>query len=837
MPDRPLTDPRLAECSSSNLDAAQFKPRLFRLLQSLRLDVSYDSARGNSLFYRDENGQAVEILDFVGGYGSLLLGHSHPDLVGEAVRLLTEGRPVHVQGSVRRYAPRLVAELSRRAGGEYRAVFANSGTEAVEAAMKHALLETGGHTFIALEGGFHGKTLGALQLTSNPDHREGFEWPGLRVVRVPVNDSGALEAAFANRPHLAGFVFEPIQGEGGVRPVDAHFAQRAAALCAERGIPLIADECQTGVGRTGAFLGCEGLGVRPDYIILSKALGGGLAKISALLVTRKRYRDEFDLRHTSTYADDDFSCAIALKTLEILDGSALSQVSQIGERILFELRALRTRFPDVIADVRGRGLMIGIEFQRLSTSPSLTLRSLSAQEDIGFVLMGYLWHAHRIRVAPTLSDRWTLRLQPSVLTTAAEIGPLREALEDVCQRLRDQDAVGLVRFMAAPGPFVSSPHPREDGTVFAYNAPAFREQAQRRPRRKVAWLCHLVDNRDLVSLEPAFAEWSPAARERYLNRALSRAVPMVMPGTEIRSKTGDQVWLCPIALPFTSAWARRQLELGYTVAAGEFVQKGVDLASQLGCEVVALGQYTSILTRNGTRENGHGLAITTGNSCALLLAIQALARAQQQRGRRPADGVLAVIGAAGNIGRAAAEILAPGYHETILIGRSTPGSIRRLKELARHLPRTRVGASLRDAERADAVLVATNAVDTPLRSEHLRLEAIVCDVSVPAALAPEIDDQRSDLMILKGGIASLPNGEDLGLPGFPLPTGQTYGCMAEGLLLGLEGTAGSAFTGAITATHLRQLDAMARKHGFALAAVNAHSMLDSEFMEVNRAGA
>lgn len=139
--------------------------------------------------------------------------------------------------------------------------------------MKHAMLETGGRTFLCLDRAFHGKTLGAIQLTGNDEYRAGLELPGLSVVRVRANDMASLEAAFAQSADLAGFIFEPIQAEGGVRPVDPAFAQRAAELCKQRGVPLIADECQTGMGRTGTFLACESLGVQPDYIILSKALG------------------------------------------------------------------------------------------------------------------------------------------------------------------------------------------------------------------------------------------------------------------------------------------------------------------------------------------------------------------------------------------------------------------------------------------------------------------------------------------------------------------------------------------------------------------------------------
>ena len=159
------------------------KPQLCQLLDLLRVGVVFERAQGDYLYHR-RNGEEIGVLDLVGGYGSLLLGHHHPVLVAEAQRLLAEGRPIHSQGSRHDLAGRLARELSRRAGGDYRVVFANSGAEAVEAAMKHAILETGSRTFIALQKGFHGKTIGAVQLTASQDYREPFEISGLTVHRV-----------------------------------------------------------------------------------------------------------------------------------------------------------------------------------------------------------------------------------------------------------------------------------------------------------------------------------------------------------------------------------------------------------------------------------------------------------------------------------------------------------------------------------------------------------------------------------------------------------------------------------------------------------------------------
>ena len=200
------------------------------------------------------------------------------------------------------------------------------------------------------------------------------------------------------------------------------------------------------MGRTGQFLASEALGVSPDYIMLSKALGGGLAKISATLIRRDRHIDKFDVLHTSTYAEDDYSSAIALKTLELLDEAALAECRRKAGRLLRGLRQLMAAYPDIIVDVRGRGLMIGVEFRRMLDNPKFMLRLLTTQDDLVFVLVGYLFNMHRIRVAPTLSDPQTIRLEPSLLIDDREIDRFVAALEDVCDKLRRHDVIGLTRY-------------------------------------------------------------------------------------------------------------------------------------------------------------------------------------------------------------------------------------------------------------------------------------------------------------------------------------------------------------------------------------------------------
>ena len=573
------------------------KPHLTSILRSLDLDVVYHRGDGDFLYYFDAQGREVEVLDTVGGYGSLLLGHSHPAILAEAKKVLCQQRPHHAQGSVRSFAIHLARELSRRAKGNYTAIFANSGSEAVEAAMKHAMLETGYKTFLTLEGAFHGKTLGALQLTLHPNHRDPLAPFGVNVIPVRPNDLKHLIKTFETNQAIAGFFFEPIQGEAGIRLIDPQFAVLAAKLCAERRIPLIADECQTGMGRTGSFLGCEALGIEADYIILSKSLGGGLAKISALLIRQQRYLDQFDLQFTSTYADDDYSCAIALKTLALIDDETLSQCREKGERLLAGLHGLSSKYGDVIKEVRGLGLMVGIEFCRFDRSPSFLLRFLSSQQKLLHLLAGYLHNVHKIRVATTLSDPFTLRLQPSVLIDPSQIDRLLIALDHVCQGLDRHDAVGLTQYLLErpdPGlclkstwdrhldcqcvtetsrkpirrslrsPFETKPGFCQPIKSNQCNIIPFDSDRLARSHNAstsgVAWLFHLLDAEDLSSLEPSLRGLTFENRHAYVERLSDFADPVVMSSVIIRSRTGQCVRFYPILLPITSSRIRQWID-------------------------------------------------------------------------------------------------------------------------------------------------------------------------------------------------------------------------------------------------------------------------------------
>ena len=303
--------------------------------------------RGTGCRVWDVDGR--EYLDFGGGIAVVSLGHCHPAPLAAAQAQLD--RLWHVSNLYRTQpAEELASLLSARFGGA-QAFFCNSGAEAIEAALKYARKATGKPGVIALDGSFHGRTLGALSATGQPGKRGAFEplVPGMRF--VPPNDIDALRAAADDEIGL--ILLEPILGEGGVIALDADFVAAAAELP-----PLLClDEVQTGTGRTGTFFAFEQLGARPDLVTLAKGLANGLP-IGALLVSDEAAGAFAPGDHGSTFGGNLVSCAAACAVVEAIDDELLGNVTIHGAVLVEALRSL----PGV-SSVRGRGLLLGIEIE------------------------------------------------------------------------------------------------------------------------------------------------------------------------------------------------------------------------------------------------------------------------------------------------------------------------------------------------------------------------------------------------------------------------------------------------------------------------------------------
>ncbi len=335
--------------------------QMVRVLKTLGYDVGFCRGTGQYLFDR----KGAKYLDLLSGYGVFAIGRNHPALRDALKSVLDADLPGLVQFDVSPLAGLLAQRLLGFMPYLDKVFFANSGTEAVEAAIKFARSATRRPGIIHCEHSFHGLTYGALSLNGDAVFRSGFEPLLPDCTAVPFNDLAALERALAAR-NAAAFIVEPIQGKGVNLPDDGYL-QEAAALCRRHGTLFIADEIQTGLGRTGRFLAVEHWGVEPDMVLIAKALSGGHVPVGAVLTRKRIYDKIFDrmdraVVHGSTFAKNDLAMAAGLATLDVIESEGLiSRAEQLGDRLCRGLSDLIGRY-EFLRAVRGKGLMIGIEF-------------------------------------------------------------------------------------------------------------------------------------------------------------------------------------------------------------------------------------------------------------------------------------------------------------------------------------------------------------------------------------------------------------------------------------------------------------------------------------------
>ena len=369
---------------------------LFKLLAFMGLDDAEIEAQG--WLVRTAGGR--EYIDCLGGYGAYNFGHRHPRIVA-AVQEQLARMPMSSKLLLNPQLAALAHELAAITPGDLRFVFvSNSGTEAVEAALKLARLATGRTGIIGATNAFHGKTLGSLSTT----HREAFQAPFRPLIehfsQVPFGDAAALEQALTEQ--AAAVILEPVQGEGGIIVPPPGYLAAARELTRRRGVLLIADEVQTGLGRTGRNFACEHDGVEPDILVLAKSLGGGVMPIGATLGTPFVWRRfaEQPLVHTSTFGGNQLACAAARAALAVLVEERLAERAEAtGQHFMRGLRVLAAEFPELIADVRGRGLMLGIEMASGDASELFIANVLEQRVLIAFALN----QPGVIRIEPPLS--------------------------------------------------------------------------------------------------------------------------------------------------------------------------------------------------------------------------------------------------------------------------------------------------------------------------------------------------------------------------------------------------------------------------------------------------
>ena len=379
---------------------------------------------GQGSIIRDVMGR--EYIDILGGFGLYSPGIRHPEIVAAAKAQLDRS-PQYSQemlDPLRAHLAKVIAKLTP--GDIQYGFFANSGTEAVDGAMKLAKLYTGKSGFISTLRGFHGKSLGALSLLGKAVFREPFLplLPGIR--QAPFGDADAIEQLLINAQEvgdpIAGVVVEPIQGEAGaIEPPDDYWP-RLREICDRFEVLLIADEVQTGFGRTGKIFGVDHWDVTPDIMCFGKALGGGVIAMSGFFSTAKIWEclEPNPFMHTTTTGGNPVACAAALAHITVmLEEDLPGQAAEKGEYIKDKVSALQKKYPYILNGIRGRGLLLGMEFP---------------DDEIGFKVASGLF-SRGVLTAGTLTNARTIRIEPALNIPYELIDEMLKGLEETFESL------------------------------------------------------------------------------------------------------------------------------------------------------------------------------------------------------------------------------------------------------------------------------------------------------------------------------------------------------------------------------------------------------------------
>ena len=421
------------QAQRSSMHARHLNEQLVRVLKTIGYDVGFQKGRGQYLFDRD----GARYLDLLSGFGVFAIGRNHPAL-REALKSVLDGDfPNLVQLDVSTFAGVLAERLLEHVPYLDKVFFANSGAETVEAAIKFARGATGRPGIVSCSHSFHGLSYGALSLMDDANFRSGFEplLPG--CTQIPFNDLAALEQVLSSR-QVAAFIVEPIQGKGVNMPTD-EFLPGAAALCKKYGSIFIADEIQTGIGRTGKFLAVEHWNVEPDMVLLAKALSGGHVPVGALLTRKSIFDKIFNqmdraVVHGSTFAKNDLAMAAGIATLDVIKQERL--VEQAARRGA-ELRLALTRMVpgyELLKEVRGKGLMIGIEFgppKSLKLKASWNLLETANKGLFCQLITVPLFKEHKILTQVSGHGSHTIKLLPPLVITEEDCNWIEKSFDDV----------------------------------------------------------------------------------------------------------------------------------------------------------------------------------------------------------------------------------------------------------------------------------------------------------------------------------------------------------------------------------------------------------------------
>ncbi len=408
-----------------------------KVLRTIGLDKCYTRAKGCYLYDAEGN----DYLDFISGYGVFGIGRNHP-VVGKAIKDAVDmDLPNMAQLECALLSGLLAEALVKRAGGKREAVFlCNSGTEANEGAMKFARAHTKRQRVLALKGGYHGLSYGSLSMTVSHHFQDGFGEMLSGAKAIEMDNLEALENEL-KQGDVAAFFFECVQGKGVNIPSD-DYLPKAQELCRKYGTLFVADEVQTGLGRTGKMFAFQHWGLDPDIVTVAKTLSGGFVPVAAFITTREIHQSAFStldrcVVHSTTFGRNAMAMVSGLATLQVLDDENLIERSaEMGKKLLDKLNALKEKH-DIIKEVRGKGLMLAIEFQEpksIMKKASWKLLKLANDSLFTQMIVTSMMDQHRILCQVASHGLDAVKILPPYVITDVEIDRFVNALDDTLDR-------------------------------------------------------------------------------------------------------------------------------------------------------------------------------------------------------------------------------------------------------------------------------------------------------------------------------------------------------------------------------------------------------------------
>nr|WP_321411747.1 aminotransferase class III-fold pyridoxal phosphate-dependent enzyme [uncultured Carboxylicivirga sp.] len=850
-------------------------PRMGEMLKALGMDYTYHRAKKDSLFTM-KNDEEVEILDFTGGFGTNLLGHNNSQLKETLSDFISHDQiPLSDQGSIQRPIGELAQKLNdivgKSTGKVFNVLFGSTGSEAVELALHHAYLEWVNQfdkikenqyrqfgaeagsllseiwdenytiiketkpSFISLKEGFHGHTLGSRNFLGNNKKRQKFsailgfntifiddkaeDWKERLEEAIGVYTIQLKQIVYRNKElivekfafdSVVGAIAEPIVGEGGIRCVDYNVLQQLS----EYSFPLIIDEIQSGLGRSGSFLASEG--IKGDYYLFAKALGGNYQKISAVLIDKQHYYEKFTDYYSSTFANSGLAASMAIATLDIIEKEYLAdKCTEKGAFIQSELDKLRHRYPEIIQKIEGKGLMQGIWFCDFSKQSNFLLRCFYNEKNLGLLFSSYLLNRFNIRILPSLSAPNVLRVEPSAYITNEEVLKLVEAFDQLCNDIRENNMYSLVKSLMSDDPFLDN----KGMIVSDFLNTEIEEPAE--GAEKVAMIAHFVHpTLELRNLGEEYCKASDTGLWLLFNKlqVLMQMKPVVLFSKNILK---NKIHFSLILLPVDSAILEKYYRQNKQSEIIKHVQKCVDLAVSLGIKTISLGAYTSIISNNGlSLVNSNDIKIITGNTltaaCGIKRIVETIHAMKMNKEIRGA-----IIGAAGNIGSIITERLVGediNWEEIILLGRNQNKLNQLLGDLKTELndnvDKVRIGVGMDELKNCNLIITASNTNDPLVYPHHVsnNEKIVICDVSVPSAISEDVQIMENVTYLSFGSRITLPGEKDFFM-GSKTAKGTIYCCGAEAILNGLEPIQ-SSLIGKISREGVEEVTRLARKYHF-----------------------